>query len=132
MSVARGQPLIAAAALVLLAACGRASPAPPVRTANEAADIAQRALRSAHLDEEIVGAERQDGAWLVTTRWRETSMAGHLVTVDAASGKVTMERYRTLQLGRRKAGSRDGKADGPNSSAPQLRRRRLDERAGDR
>jgi hypothetical protein len=99
MSRPRAPLLIAAVVVMLAGACGRDDGPGPVRTASDAAEVAQRALRSAHLDEEIVSAERQDGAWLVTTRWRETSMAGHLVTVDAANGKVTMERYRTLQLG---------------------------------
>lgn len=70
-----------------------------MRTPMQATEIAQRTLRAAGLDEEVVDAERQDGSWLVTTRWRETARAGHLVTVEAATGKVTVERYRTLELG---------------------------------
>lgn len=100
MSVARLARLTLAGAFALLAACGRAEVSEPVRTSDEANDVAQRALRSAHLDEEIVDTQRQGGAWIVTTRWRESSAAGHLVTVDAASGKVTVERYRTLQIGK--------------------------------
>jgi hypothetical protein len=99
VSVRWSQLLVVASLCALLTACGRAKPSGPVRTPNEAVDIAQRALRSAHLDEEVVSAERQDGAWVVTTRWRESSVAGHLVTIDAATGKARMERYRTLQLG---------------------------------
>jgi hypothetical protein len=89
---------MAAPMLALLAACGRAEPGGPVRTEDQARAVAQRALNAAHLDEQIVDAEREDGAWLVTTRWRETPAAGHLLTVDAASGRVRFERYRTLQL----------------------------------
>jgi hypothetical protein len=92
-----------AGALALLTACGRPAPGGPVRTPDEASQIAQRALKSANLDEEVVGVDRQGPAWVVTTRWRATSVAGHLVTVDAASGAVRMERYRTLQLGGRSA-----------------------------
>jgi hypothetical protein len=68
----------------------------------QAIERAQNALRSAGLDEQVIDARRQDGAWLVITRWRETSMAGHLVTVDAETGKVTVERYRSIELGRRR------------------------------
>ena len=92
-------PLIAACLFALVAGCGRADPSGPVRTPMQASEIAQRTLRSAHLYEEVVDAERQGGAWIVTTRRRETSMTGHLVTVDAASGDVSVERYRTVQLG---------------------------------
>ena len=92
---------VAACAVALLAACGRSHPAGPVRTASDANDIAQRALRSAHLDEEVVAVERRGRAWIVTTRWRDTSVAGHLVTIDGKSGEVAMERYRTVQLGGR-------------------------------
>jgi hypothetical protein len=92
--------MAAALLLLLAAACGRAERSGPVRTAEDAARVAHDALSSANLDEEIISVDRSDGAWMVTTRWRETSMAGHLVTVDAASGKVRMERYRMLQLGR--------------------------------
>lgn len=88
-------------ALALLAGCGRPQVEGPVRTPREANEIAQRTLRSAHLDEEILSTERQGGgAWIVTTRWRESSMAGHLLTIDPANGNVTVERYRTLQIGR--------------------------------
>jgi len=101
MAVVRPSRLIIAGAFALLAACGRAEPSGPVRTSAEANEIAQRALRSAHLEEEIVSTEHRDGAWVVTTRWRESSTAGHLVTIDAASRNVTFERYRTLQIGER-------------------------------
>ena len=90
--------LIIAHALVLLAACGRAEPGRPVRTPAEAAEVARQALKSAHLDEQVVGVEQQDGAWIVTTRWRDTPVAGHLLTVNAANGAVSFERYRTVQL----------------------------------
>ena len=101
MSIGRLSRLITVGAFALLAACGRAQPPSPVRTSGDADDIARRALKSAHLDEEIVSTERQGGAWVVTTRRRESSAAGHLVTIDAASGNVTFERYRTLQIGQR-------------------------------
>ncbi|MDB5445702.1 MAG: hypothetical protein JWQ97_1019 [Phenylobacterium sp.] len=92
-------PLIAAWLIAgLLAACGRAPPAGPVRTPEQARQIAEQTLKSAGLDEEVLGVARQGGGWIVTTRWRETSVAGHLVTVDAATGKVTVERYRSLEL----------------------------------
>ena len=83
----------------LVAACGRAEPAGPVRTPEQARGIAERSLKAAGLDEEVIATARQGQAWIVTTRWRESSVAGHLVTVDAATGKVTFERYRTLELG---------------------------------
>ncbi|CAN7351817.1 hypothetical protein LJR225_002090 [Phenylobacterium sp. LjRoot225] len=93
-------PLLSAAALIaLLTACGRGEPSGPVRTPMQASEIAQRTLRSAGVDEQIVAADRQGGAWIVTTRRRESSLAGHLVTVDAASGSVSVERYRSVQLG---------------------------------
>lgn len=95
----RRQLLAAAAVAGLLAACGRPAPPGPVRTAMEASEIAQNALRSAGLDEEVIDSRRADGAWIVTTRWRETSLAGHIVTVDAASGQARVERYRSIQLG---------------------------------
>ena len=93
--------LLSAAVLAgLAAACGDASG--PVRTPMRASEIAQGELRAAGLDEEVIDARRLGDAWVVTTRWRETSLAGHLVTVDAATGKVTVERYRSVELGRRR------------------------------
>jgi hypothetical protein len=99
MSVRR-QGLRAAVVAVLLTGCGRADVAGPVRTALQASEIAQRELRAAGLDEQVIDAQRQGDAWLVTTRWRETPRAGHLVTVNAASGKAKVERYRSVELGR--------------------------------
>ena len=96
----RHQLLSVAVLAVLAAACGRAGSSGPVRTALQASEIAQRDLRAAGLDEEVIDARPLGGAWVVTTRWRETSRAGHLVTVDAGSGKVTVERYRSVELGR--------------------------------
>ena len=96
MSVLR-RGLSGAVIAVLLTACGGANGS--VRTALQASEIAQRELRAAGLDEQVIDAQRQGEAWIVTTRWRETSRAGHLVTVDAASGKVTVERYRSVELG---------------------------------
>jgi len=90
-----GAVLIAAA---WLAACGRPQPSGPVRTPLEASEAAQRALRAAHLDEQVVDARPQGDAWVVITRWPETSLNGHVVTVDRASGRVRMERYRTVEL----------------------------------
>lgn len=98
MSVRR-QGLSGAVLAVLLAACGDAGVAGPVRTALQASEIAQRELRAAGLDEQVIDAQRQGEAWIVTTRWRETARAGHLVTVDAATGKVRVERYRSVELG---------------------------------
>jgi hypothetical protein len=97
MSVRRQ--LAAAAALLPLAACGSGERHGPVRTALQASEAAQRSLRAAGLDEQVIDARRQDGHWLVVTRWRETSMAGHLVTVDAKTGAVAVERYRSVELG---------------------------------
>jgi hypothetical protein len=95
--------LLSAAVLAGLAAgCGGSGSAGPVRTAMQASEIAQGELRAAGLDEEVIDARRLGDDWVVTTRWRETSLAGHLVTVDAASGKVTVERYRSVELGRRR------------------------------
>lgn len=94
----RGFALSAAAAALVLAGCGRHPPAGPVRTPMQAGEIAQHTLRSAGLDEQIVAVQRQGGSWLVTTRWRETSLAGHLVTVDVATGQVRVERYRSIEL----------------------------------
>lgn len=91
-------PRLGCCALILLvSACGRA--AGPVRSPMQAAEVAQRALRSAGLDEEVIDARRQGDAWLVITRWHETSMAGHVVTVDATTGKAVVERYRAVELG---------------------------------
>ena len=98
----RHQVLSAAVLAGLAAACGGPGSSGPVRTALQASEIAQRDLRAAGLDEEVIDARRLGGAWVVTTRWRETSLAGHLVTVDAGSGKVTVERYRSVELGRRR------------------------------
>ena len=94
------RPLLSAAAVLCLAlaGCGRHEPAGPVRTALQASEIAQRTLRKAGLDEQVVAAQRQGAGWIVTTRRPETSLTGHLVTVDAASGKVTVERYRSVEL----------------------------------
>jgi hypothetical protein len=96
----RRQVLSAAVLAGLAAGCGRAGASGPVRTALQASEIAQGELRAAGLDEEVIDARRLGGAWVVTTRWRETSAAGHLVTVDAGSGKVRVERYRSVELGR--------------------------------
>lgn len=97
-----GSALIAAAFMAASgAACGRSEPSGPVRTPLEASEIAQRALRAAHLDEQVVDARRQGDAWVVITRWPQTSTNGHLVTVDRETGAVRMERYRTVELGSR-------------------------------
>ena len=53
MSAGRARLLIAAQALALLAACGRAQSGGPVRTPEAARDVAQHALQSAHLDEQV-------------------------------------------------------------------------------
>jgi hypothetical protein len=98
----RHQVLSAAVLAVLAAACGGSGSSGPVRTALQASEIAQRDLRAAGLDEEVIDARRLGGAWVVTTRRRETSMAGHLVTVDAVRGTVRVERYRSVELGRRR------------------------------
>ena len=98
----RHQVLSAAVLAVLATACGGSGSSGPVRTALQASEIAQRELRAAGLDEEVIDARRWGDAWVVTTRWRETSMAGHLVTVDAARGTVKVERYRSVELGRRR------------------------------
>jgi hypothetical protein len=90
--------LSASLCLLALVACGRHGPAGPVRTPLQASEIAQRTLRGAGLDEQVVAAQRQGAGWIVTTRRPETSLTGHLVTVDAASGKVTVERYRSVEL----------------------------------
>ena len=95
----RRQVLSGAVVAVLLTACGGADVAGPVRTALQASEIAQRDLRAAGLDEEVIDARRLGGAWVVMTRRREVATAGHLVTVDAATGKVTVERYRSVELG---------------------------------
>jgi hypothetical protein len=98
MSVRR-QGLTGAVVALLLTACGPADLSGPVRSPMRASEIAQRELRAAGLDEQVIAAERMGDAWVVTTRWRETSRAGHLVTVDARTGKVTVERYRAVELG---------------------------------
>ena len=95
------RPGLALAAALLLSACGRPEGPHQVRTALEASEAAQRALRAAHLDEQVVDARRQGDTWIVITRWPQTSLNGHLVTVDGASGAVRMERYRTVELGPR-------------------------------
>jgi hypothetical protein len=87
---------------VLLTGCGRADLSGPVRTPMQATEIAQRDLRAAGLDEQVIDARRLGEAWVVTTRRPETWRAGHLVTVDAATGKVTVERYRSVDLGPRR------------------------------
>ena len=97
----RHQGVGVAVAALLLAGCGGSDLSGPVRSPMRASEIAQRELRAAGLDEEVIAADRQGDAWVVTTRWKETSRAGHLVTVDAATGKATVERYRSVELGRR-------------------------------
>ena len=98
----RRQALSAAVLAVLAAACSRSELSGPVRTALQASEIAQRDLRAAGLDEQVIDAQRLGDAWIVTTRRKETARAGHLVTVDVASGKATVERYRSVELGRRR------------------------------
>ncbi|MGH6963179.1 MAG: hypothetical protein ACREE0_01715 [Phenylobacterium sp.] len=99
--LSRARPAWAAVgvAVLLLAGCGGAERAGPVRSPMRASEIAQAELRAAGLDEQVVGAERLGDAWVVTTRWKETARAGHLVTVDAATGKASVERYRSVELG---------------------------------
>jgi len=99
--------VLAAVAAALLApwGCGPHPSAGPVRTPLDASQRAQDALRSAGLDEDVIDARRQGPDWVVTTRWRETSMAGHIVTVDAGTGAVKVERYRSVQLGGRRPGA---------------------------
>jgi hypothetical protein len=93
---------LAGATLVLLlaAACDRGQARGPVRSPMQAVERAQHELRAAGLDEEVIDARREGDAWVVVTRWHETSMAGHLVTVDATTGAATVERYRSIELGR--------------------------------
>jgi hypothetical protein len=93
---------LAGATLVLLlaAACDRGQARGPVRSPMQAVERAQHELRAAGLDEEVIDARREGDAWVVVTRWHETSMAGHLVTVDATTGAATIERYRSIELGR--------------------------------
>jgi hypothetical protein len=98
----RGQVLSAGALAGVLAACGGGGSGGPVRTALQASEIAQADLRAAGLDEQVIDARRLGEAWVVTTRRPETWRAGHLVTVDAATGKVTVERYRSVDLGPRR------------------------------
>ena len=93
----RARWLLLAAGLV---ACSGGESAGPVRTALKASEVAQRELRSAGLDEHVVEARREGATWVVVTRWRETSAAGHLVTIDAATGQAKVERYRSVELGR--------------------------------
>jgi hypothetical protein len=88
----------AALAAMLLAGCGGDTRGGPVRTPLQASEIAQRTLRSAGLDEQIIDVRREGQSWVVTTRWPQTSVAGHLVTVDAADGHVRVERYRSVQF----------------------------------
>jgi hypothetical protein len=95
----RRRRLACAALAFALAACRPPPEAGPVRTALEASEAAQRTLRAAGLDEQVLDVRPQDGAWLVTTRRRETAAAGHLVTVDAATGQARVERYRSVELG---------------------------------
>jgi hypothetical protein len=85
------------ALILMLSACGGSGG--PVRSPMQAAEVAQRALRAAGLDEEVIDSRRQGDAWLVITRWRESSVGGHLVTVDAATGQARVERYRSVELG---------------------------------
>src|SRR5512146_233352 len=96
MALSRRAALLLAA---LVCACGRGEGPGPVRTPMKAAEAAQRTLRSAGLDESVVDVRRQDGDWVVITRWKETSLAGHLVTVDAATGRTKVERYRSVEIG---------------------------------
>lgn len=96
----RNQVLSAVVLAGLATACGGAGSSGPVRTALQASEIAQRDLRAAGLDEYVIDARRLGGDWVVMTRRREVATSGHLVTVDAASGKATVERYRTVELGR--------------------------------
>jgi hypothetical protein len=91
-------PLMALAVALLLAGCGQRAPHGPVRTPMRAGEIAQQTLRAAGLDEAIVDVRREEGAWMVVTRWRESSVAGHLVWVDAATGRTRVERYRSVEL----------------------------------
>jgi hypothetical protein len=90
----------AALAILLFAACDRGQASGPVRSPMQAVERAQHELRAAGLDEQVIDARREGDAWVVITRWQETSMAGHLVTVDATTGATTVERYRSIELGR--------------------------------
>lgn len=94
-------------AILVLVLSGCGGSAGPVRSPMQAAEVAQRALRAAGLDEEVIDSRRQGDAWLVITRWHETSMAGHVVTVDARTGKAVVERYRAIELGRPPAWPRE-------------------------
>jgi hypothetical protein len=85
----------------VLASCGRDEPSGPVRSPMRASEIAQMELRAAGLDEQVIGAERRGPAWVVTTRRPDRPTSGHLVTVDAQTGAVRVERYRLVELGRR-------------------------------
>lgn len=88
----------ALAALLLLAACSGAEPT-EVRTPIRAVEVAQANLRAAGLDEQVVSSNRHGPVWTVVTRSAKSPKAGHVVTVEAATGRVSFEKYQDVQIG---------------------------------
>ncbi|HEY8574004.1 hypothetical protein [Phenylobacterium sp.] len=83
---------------LLLAACARSGPT-EVRTPMQAIEAAQAALRAGGLNEQVVAANRTGTVWTVITRSKKSAKAGHVVTVEAATGKASYEPYHSVQLG---------------------------------
>lgn len=88
------------AGLTILAACAPAGKPGEVRTAIRAVEVAQARLRAAGLDEQVLSSDRRGEAWVVVTRSSRSPNFGHVVTVEAADGAVTVDKYHAVQLGR--------------------------------
>jgi hypothetical protein len=88
------------AALSILAACADASKPGEVRSAIRAVEVAQATLREAGFDELVLTSDKRGENWVVVTRSSKTPNFGHVVTVEAATGKVSVDKYQSVQLGR--------------------------------
>jgi hypothetical protein len=86
--------------LLLGATIAACAPSPEVRTPFRAVEVAQATLREAGIREHAVASSKRGGSWVVITRSEKNARMGHVVTVDAATGKVSVERYHSVQLGR--------------------------------
>lgn len=92
------KPILLAAALLLAACAPRGGD--KVRTSFQAVEAAQRSLRAAGIDEQVAASDRHGAVWIVLTRKGDSrNRVGHVVTVEAATGKVSFDRYQSVQIG---------------------------------
>lgn len=90
----------AAALLAVLALAACSPPSGEVRTPIRAVEVAQGSLREAGFQEQVLSSDQRGDVWVVITRSEKSPNFGHVVTVEAATGKVSVDKYHSVHLGR--------------------------------